>query len=198
MTDEQLTEKESLSIIYKMIESAKMDISEGSIFYLIWGWVVILAAFSTYVLLATTDNMGISHLPWPIFSLIGFALTMREIRKRRRASEAQSYIVRILEYFWIGFSVTLALVLISAFTGKITILAAYPLSIILYGMGSFVSGAILKFKPLIVGGIACWSISMFTFLVSYPNQLLFLCLAVVLAWLIPGYLLKNKKAASYS
>jgi hypothetical protein len=55
-----------------------------------------------------------------------------------------------------------------------------------------VSGVVIKFKPLIIGGIGCWLLSIGTLFISYDYQLLMLSAAMVVAWIIPGYLLRAK------
>jgi hypothetical protein len=77
--------------------------------------------------------------------------------------------------------------------GKIPWQTTYPLIISLYGLGTFVSGGVLKFKPLIIGGIACWIISIIAFLVPPMTVLLLTALSVVVSYLIPGYMLKARK-----
>ncbi len=62
----------------------------------------------------------------------------------------------------------------------------------MYGMPTVLSGVILKFNPLKVGGICCWVLAILSTLVMYEFQLLLIALAVVAAWIIPGYLLKAK------
>ncbi len=68
----------------------------------------------------------------------------------------------------------------------------YPFIIILLGWGTVISGGILKFKPLIIGGILAWVIAIADFFVSAENQLLMMALATIIAYLIPGYMLKSK------
>jgi len=189
---ERLSEEQGLSIIYKMIESARMDISQSRIYYLIWGWMVVLASLSTYLLMWVVPPAQ-AHLSWPVLSVLAAAATVYFWRRQHRAARARSYLEDLLNYFWIGFTITLMLVIISGLSGKLNREAIYPLSIILYGLGAFVSGGALKFRPLVAGGIACWGLAMFAYVVSYPNQLLLLALSVSVGWLVPGYLLKKKE-----
>ena len=67
-----------------------------------------------------------------------------------------------------------------------------PAILVIYGMPTFLSGIILKFRPLIIGGISCWALSAGSVMVPYDFQLLFICTAVLLAWIIPGFLLRKK------
>jgi hypothetical protein len=62
----------------------------------------------------------------------------------------------------------------------------------LYGMPTVISGTILRFRPLILGGIFCWILALISTVTAYPYQLLLLGAAVIAAWIIPGYLLRNR------
>jgi hypothetical protein len=62
----------------------------------------------------------------------------------------------------------------------------------LYGMPTVLSGVILRFRPLIIGGVCCWALSVGASFISFEYQLLFLGAAVIAAWIIPGYLLRSR------
>jgi hypothetical protein len=57
----------------------------------------------------------------------------------------------------------------------------------LYGMPTFLSGVILRFRPLIIGGVFCWLLSLSAAYIAYEYQLLLLSAAMIVAWIIPGY-----------
>jgi hypothetical protein len=59
-------------------------------------------------------------------------------------------------------------------------------------MPTFLSGIILKFRPLVIGGLICWLLALGSVFVPVDFQLLFLCAAVFCAWIIPGILLRKK------
>jgi hypothetical protein len=62
-----------------------------------------------------------------------------------------------------------------------------------YGMPVFLTGVIVRFKPLIIGGIACWILCIAsTFITIYDYQFLLIPVAMLVAWIIPGYLLRAK------
>jgi hypothetical protein len=52
---------------------------------------------------------------------------------------------------------------------------------------------VIKFKPLIFGGVAFWVFGVICFLVSGPWQFLVGAVAVFTGYLIPGMMLRNKK-----
>jgi len=62
----------------------------------------------------------------------------------------------------------------------------------LYGMPTFLSGITLRFKPLIYGGITCWLLSIIACFIPYQFHLLLLGLSVIIAWIVPGYILKAR------
>jgi hypothetical protein len=68
----------------------------------------------------------------------------------------------------------------------------YPCFLALYGMPTFLSGVILRFRPLMIGAVVCWLLAIISVAVVSLFQPLFLIPAVVAAWIIPGYLLKKK------
>jgi hypothetical protein len=100
---------------------------------------------------------------------------------------------KAMMYLWWGFLVLILIVLIMTGVNKMPWQSTYPLIISLYGFGTFVSGGILKFKPLLLGGVACWIIAIVAFFVSPENVLLLTALSIVVSYLIPGYMLKYKK-----
>lgn len=67
-----------------------------------------------------------------------------------------------------------------------------PIMLAIYGMPIFLSGVILRFTPLILGGIGCWVLSTIAPIVQYDYQLLLVPAAMLIAWIIPGYLLRKK------
>ena len=71
-------------------------------------------------------------------------------------------------------------------------LNTYPMVLMVYGLWLFISGGAIKFKPLIIGGIINWLIGIISFFVPFDLQLLLLAAAVLLGYIIPGYMLKAK------
>lgn len=184
------TQKNQIQLIEEMIANAKGNISEGSVFYLIWGWLVILAAAINYYLLVFM-NYENHWLPWPILMTLGGIISGIVGYRKGKSSNVKTYIERALQYLWLGFVITLLMVLFGMV--KLGPEKTYPIIIFLYGLGTFVSGGILKFRPLILGGIACWIIGMMAFYTDFQNQLLLISLAVLLSYIIPGHLLSKSK-----
>jgi hypothetical protein len=68
---------------------------------------------------------------------------------------------------------------------------AWPFFILMYGLGTFVSGMILKFRPLVIGGVISWVLSLVSVFVAFDYQLLLAAAAILSSYIIPGHLLRS-------
>ncbi|MDZ4810068.1 MAG: hypothetical protein SGI96_17670, partial [Bacteroidota bacterium] len=68
----------------------------------------------------------------------------------------------------------------------------FPFFIMLYGLGTFVSGSIIRFRPLVIGGIVAWALAIGSTLVSYDYQMLFGAAAILVSYIIPAYMLRSR------
>ncbi|MOA52277.1 hypothetical protein D3C78_1755500 [compost metagenome] len=66
-------------------------------------------------------------------------------------------------------------------------------TLIIAGIGTLVSGWIMKFKPLIIGGFLFFAASFATLFIYDEYKALVHGIAIVMGYLIPGYLLKQSK-----
>jgi hypothetical protein len=67
-----------------------------------------------------------------------------------------------------------------------------PYILLLVGFPTFISGIIIRFRPLIIGGICFW---IFALLVNFGGPVigpLGVPVSMIVGYLIPGYILKNK------
>lgn len=187
--EKQMTGAESLSIISGMINRAKNRFSETGTLYLLWGWVILfccLAQFLSLQFFKSEKGYQIWFLTWLAVIYQFFYLA-----KRKKHEKVKTYTDEIIGFVWLtfavcGFILVFILVQQKAFTN------IHPAILVLYGMPTFLSGIILKFKPLIIGGICCWLLALSSPFVTPVYHLLLLAAAVIAAWIIPGYLLRAK------
>jgi len=189
----KLTELESLKIIHEMIATSKNRLKNNSFFYLLWGWLVLIASISHYVLLRIHVDHHYAYLPWPILMMAGAIVSVIAGIRIGKREKVISHIYKMIMLLWWGFCFTLLVVLVMASFQKLSWSSTYAFIIALYGLGTFVSGGILKFKPLIIGGIISWIMSVLALFVEPINILLVMALSIVIAYLIPGYMLKFKE-----
>jgi hypothetical protein len=110
-------------------------------------------------------------------------------RKHKRDSRVKTYVDRFISNIWIAVSAGILISLVAAATA-VGYQVAYPFLITLFGIGTYMSGVIFKFRPLMIGGILNWLIALTAFYVGFEIQLLLLALSMVVSYLIPGYMVK--------
>jgi len=188
--ESSLTEQQSLKIIKEMIATSKNNLKDNSFFYLLWGWLVLIASLSHFTLMQM--HWEYAFLPWPVLMTSGGIVSGIAGYRLGKKSVVMSHIDKMMIYLWYAFLVVIMILITMAIIHKLSWTITNPLIISLYGLGTFVSGGVLKFRPLIIGGIACWIISIIAFFVSRDYILLLTALSVIIAYLIPGYMLKAK------
>lgn len=186
--EKQLNEKESLDIIMNMINKVKADLEDNSFYFLLWGWLVFAASMGNYILIMIDYPQN--YLPWMLMPL-GAVITVVYSMKQQKHQRIKTYVDEFMKYVLIAFLTTLCITL---FMMQKLELNTYPVLLMIYGIWLFVSGGVIKFIPLVVGGIINWVIAIIAFFVSFQIQLLLLAVAVLLGYIIPGHLLKNKFA----
>ncbi len=187
-----LSHLEGLEIIQSMINKAKDRFSENGHLYLLWGWVVFICSVTEFVMLNYT-RFEYHYLVWTVCWLVVIYQTFY-LARRKKKEQVRTYTHDILGYVWLAFVVSMFLMgfLFGRILGEQYYLMVSPGFLVLYGIPTFLSGIILRFRPLLIGGIACWVLSVIAAFVPPQFQLLFLSAAMLIAWIIPGYLLRSK------
>jgi hypothetical protein len=67
-----------------------------------------------------------------------------------------------------------------------------PYILTLAGIPTFISGFIIKFKPLILGSITFWVFALIAYFAGPSAGQLAVPVAMLTGYLIPGYVLKNR------
>ena len=186
-----MTEKESLKIIHEMITTSKGNLKDNSFFYLLWGWLVLVASLSHFIL----EQIGYHqpYLVWPVLMGAGGVVSViAGIRIGKRATVV-THVDRSIMYLWWSFLIVVIIVLLMAAIQKISWVGSNVLIMAMYGLGTFVSGGLLKFKPLMAGGIVAWAFSVFALFTDPSWVMLFIAASIIVAYLIPGYMLKAKE-----
>lgn len=188
MEDEQLSEKESLELIASMINKAKGRITETGVLYLLWGWLILICCIIQFVGLHFF-NYANSYYIW-YFTWIFVILQFFYLRNQKKLIAVKTYTDEINGFVWLAYFICIVLVIFISIHFK-HYEVIYPLLLVMYGMPTFLSGIILKFRPLIIGGSCCWVLSFLSVFVSFEYQTLLMAAAVISAWIIPGYILKQ-------
>lgn len=184
-----MTESESLSIISSMINLAKNKFSENGHLYLLWGWTVFACSIAHFLCIKF-QWIQHSEIVWST-TWIAVIYQVIFLSRRKKKEKVKTYTDEIVGFVWLSF-VIMMFVTIFLMSKENAFEKMYPMFLVLYGMPTFLCGIIFRFSALKFGGIACWSLAIAAAFIRWDYQLLLLALAVLTAWIIPGYLLQQK------
>jgi len=187
--EQPLNEQTGLQLIESMINRAKNNFSESGTLYLVWGIVIFVCSMAQFIAQHFFDAKEFYYVWFITWAVVVYQVIY--IRRREKAEKAKTYTAEILKYVWICF---ICCMFISVFilVNQKSYASINPMILVLYGMPTFLSGIILKFRPLVFGGVSCWLLSIGSVFVPYEFQLPFISAAVLCAWIIPGFLLRKK------
>lgn len=191
MTPEKsdFSEHDSLQLIAAMINKAKSRFSETGTLYLLWGWVIFICCVSQFIMLHFFKNDQAYYVWYATWLVVIYQIYY--IINKRKKQKVKTYTDEIIGFVWFSFIISIFIIVyILLKNGAVG--AINPTILVLYGIPTFLSGIILKFKPLTTGGIICWLLAIATMFAVYEYQLIFLSIGVIVAWVIPGYLLRVK------
>lgn len=182
-----MTGEESLRVISEMINKTKANIRQGIFHLLFWGWLIIFCSISAWLLERFTE---ISN-PWNVWFLVipGSLVSFIYGYMKGKKSLFHTYADMLYMWTWIGFFIA-AVVLFIITSDKMESVAPYILT--LAAIPTFISGFIIKFKPLILGSITFWVFALIAYFAGPSAGQLAVPVAMLTGYLIPGYMLKNR------
>jgi hypothetical protein len=184
--EKMMTGEESLKIITDMINKTKVNIRQGSFHLLFWGWLILICSLSEYLLYKFTD---FTH-PWYVwfFVIPGVFVSMIYGFVTGRKAKMHTYADNLYLWTWMGFlaSSIVLFMIVSEDMRNVP-----PFILMLAAMPTFISGFIIRFRPLIIGGITFW---IFALAAHFAGAFapLAVPVAMLTGYLIPGYMLKRK------
>ena len=187
--EKSLSNEESLKIITQMIHTAQGSFQGVSFHFLLWGWVVAAANLAQYYL-AQFTNYEHPYMVWLISIPAGIVSMIYGIRSKSKMTVV-TYSGSLIKWIWMAFGICLIIVIFSQAFGP-TIPA---IILLITGFATFTSGLIIKFKPLIVGGSAFWIFAVIALSVDYSYSPLISAVAIIVGYLVPGYMLKKQHNA---
>ncbi len=189
---EEINEQKSMDIILETIENARANFRDDGFFYLLWGWLVLAASLLQFSLIVFV-NTEYNWIGWPVLMTLGGIFSGIHISKLKKDGQVKTHFDTVMIYLWSGFMIAILILLMVTFFNIISFAVLDPMIIILFSLGTFVSGGILKFTPLKIGAVFGWAIAAIAFFIPDVYQLLLVALAILIAYLIPGYILKSNK-----
>ncbi|HVF97280.1 MAG TPA: hypothetical protein VM871_08175 [Flavisolibacter sp.] len=196
--EENLSPQQSLSLIQAMIDKTKSNISRNRVYFLLWGWLSFTGILGQFFLKVVVHYRH-HYLIW-LITLIGVGFSIAHTRRERSRTVVRTYIDDAMSYLWSGMAISffvLSFIITFMQVDKTGWMYCYPFFILLYGLGTFVSGKILQFRPLVIGGIFNWLLACGAVFFPFDYQLLFAAAAILTSYIIPGHLIQSKKEIVY-
>jgi hypothetical protein len=192
--EKDFSPEESLQLIRSMISKTKDAVAVDSFYFLFWGWLVFACCVVEYVLMVYFKYPHHSFVWWsmPVGGIISGTYSARQARIKR----SMTYIEEALSYLWIAIGLSF-FVLVFVNVVSEAWKTAFTYYILMYAIGTFVSGKLIRFTPLVIGGILNFILAAVSIKFNFANQLLIGALAILISYIIPGHLLRlrynNKK-----
>lgn len=185
-----LSPEESLKLIAETIEKTKSNVQTGSFYFLLWGWLVSLAGITQFIFTEYT-NIKAYYYVWPVMAIIGIISCIVYGFKVERHKKYETYLDSVFMNLWIVLGISFFIIVFIALWLNTTVV---PFVLLIAGIGTLVSGLIIKFKPMIVGGVLFFAFSIASMFVPHTYEILVSSLAIIIGYLIPGYILKSSEA----
>ncbi len=184
---ENLDTQDSLKIITSMIQQAQGNMQKNSFYFLLWGWVITMANIGMYGLMKFTDYPH-PYIVW-LITIPAWILSLYHGYSKRNEARVTTHFDRIAMWSWLSFGITIFIIV---FFGRKINYNLNPIILTISAIPTLIAGVILKFKPLTWGALCFWTMGIVCFLVDSELQYLIGAVAVILGYIIPGYMLKVK------
>ncbi|MEE4114966.1 MAG: hypothetical protein V2I37_02300 [Marinilabiliaceae bacterium] len=186
--EKHMTGEESLKIITDMITKTKLNIGQSIFHLLFWGWLILICSLAE-IILANFTSFEHPYYAW-LLTVPGIFVSMIYGFVRGRKQTVYTYADRLNMWTWMAFMIS-AILLFIFLSRQMQNVA--PFILLLAGYATFLSGIIIKFKPLIYGGISFWVFALVAYLIGdLINVIPVVPMAVLTGYLLPGYFLRKE------
>lgn len=189
--EKDLTPEQSLATIEAMIAEAKRSFHRNSFYFMLWGALLIAAMVSNVVLAYMNNPLG--PYSWGVAGVAGGLISFLHGSRENKQHQVRTAMDRVIVWLWVAFVVTMLVTMIGAgVAGYNTPIGSI---MVLTGLPTFVSGQLMRFRPLILGGILFWVLGTISFFVDVPVMAGLYVAAMFFGYIVPGYLLKRQEDA---
>lgn len=189
--EQDLTPEQSLKLIESMIGQAKKSFHRMSFYFLLWGVLLTLAMASQLLAVQLGWHGKYIGMFWVGASILGgIASAVHGFREGKR-ERVETLADRVLMWLWIGFMITLFATIAGAgVAGYTTPVGSIML---LTGLPTFITGQMIKFKPLIIGGILFWVLGTISFFADPLWIGILNITGMLFGYIIPGFMLQRQE-----
>ncbi|MBP5567027.1 MAG: hypothetical protein J6X57_06050 [Bacteroidales bacterium] len=185
---------DALEVIARTRGKVEMDDNAtGNHLFPLWGWLTAFFYLLEFVLWMHFRQDWCTWM-WVGIPLVGMPLMFYLIRKDFERTHMRSRGSKLVLDYWIFAACVIGISgFLFGFVGVYEIVEN-PLICILVGIGTFITGEEVRFRPMLVGGIAGVVIGIVAFCLQgefWHWQLLCIVLCALVAMIIPGHLFEK-------
>ena len=188
-TEETLTPNESLDIINQMVNQARFNFSKNSVFFIIWAVLLIGAALYQFVA-QQTQFTQLFWIGWPIAGIAGGMISGFYGNRLEKQQGHTTHLDRMYNSIWMVYLATLIMMLVALGYNRIE---PSGFIMVLTGLPTVLTGRLLKFPPLVYGGISLWVFGLLAIFVLPQFASLLFIASMITGYLIPGLMMRNVK-----
>ena len=193
---EQFNERQSLLVIQEMIQLSQRKINNDGILLIVWGYAASLPALIRYfkeILFLPNRVMFVLKFVDPVLPLLALAFTIYYIYIERK--KVTTYIGASLRSIWISLfgCMVLTNLILANVTHEVNFTLQHPLFMVLTAFAILVTGVILRYKLIILGGIVFGILAYIASFLILKDQMLLDGIGWFLALAIPGHLMYFKR-----
>lgn len=189
MEEKQISGQESLAIIQQMINTAKKEQKDNGMGWIIWGWLLFLASVLTWVNIKLQWQK--TWFFWNLFGALTLVVLLYQVIRYsffRRKDKVRTYMKDLFEKLNVGFFIQLFFVILAMNLG-VSPLKGFAILIGTYGFWILIYGALLDFKPSIIGAFVTWAFGIGAlFAESFEQTMILHGAAVLFGYIIPGHI----------
>jgi hypothetical protein len=192
--EKEFSPEESLHLIRTMIGNTRNSFADNSFYFLFWGWLVFSCCVAQYILKVW---VGVSwhYYVW-MLTIAGGIISGIYGSRQSKSETVKTFVDEALDYLWISLGLSfIVLIAVNIFRPGAWA-TAFTYYILLYAIGTFVTGRLIHFRPLVVGSLFNFILAIATIFADYDSQLLLGALALLTSYIIPGHMLRIRHQKS--
>lgn len=186
--EQSFTPEQSLKLIDETIREAKRSFQKVHFYFLLWGVLFALAGIASFALMQA--GSAYHWVGWPVMGVLGSIIAGVHGARQGRQQGAMSAMDRLNMWLWSCYTISLILVLVGTLANRMD---PNPWVLLITGLPTFVTGAMMRFRPLMIGGFVFWLSALVLFFALQAYSSLVFSLAILLGYVVPGMMLKKEE-----
>jgi len=179
------SKEEQIEIISKVINSTKENLKPLSVNFIFWGSLIVVMSLIHYSIPRFIQYTEYSSLLfWTILPMLGMLFTIVYNIKIRKVLGYETYLNRVIKIIWGIFNLSWLVMVVTSLVNGIN--NPVPEILFLLSTTLITTGIIIKFKPILIGGIL---LMLFTIYINFNPNINFLIVNIIgvsLGMLLPG------------